>query len=162
MTFRSLLRAHQVCHLVSISSRSLRMTDALTIQEKGKGKRMERSELVCHRCARDVKDAYMRAQANKQTKEEREEAKNQFIRESLPQWLSSLEANCSPHGCCVGLSLSLADISLFHALNDYFSSNKEALDEVLASCPKLRSARDSVAALPGVERWLENRPDNSF
>ena len=110
---------------------------------------------------RDIKDAAARTRTAAGSDENaRNEAMKSFYNDTLPQWLNSLEVVTGPAGVAVGDSVSLADISLYQ-LTEYFTDEDKVID-ALASCPKLRACIATVQSLPGIQRYLENRPQTPF
>lgn len=56
-----------------------------------------------------------------------------------------------------------ADVGLFVRLphNRYFDK-QDACDNTVAGCPKLVKIRDQVAAVPGIAKWVAERPKTAF
>ena len=90
---------------------------------------------------------------------ELENAKTEFITTKLPDWMTKLEKCLSGNGYAIGSSLSLADVTIYSFVCDYFDDKEGALKSV-ASCPKLINSCEKVKA--AAANWLSTRPDTKF
>jgi len=108
---------------------------------------------------RDIKDAWRKTQALKDT--EKQEATAKWFAEDLPGWFGKLEKVVGANGVAVGTKTSLADIALWSLAADSFP-DKDAAAAAIAPHPKLVLIRDHVAALPGLQGWLQKRPLTAF
>ena len=109
---------------------------------------------------RDIKQAYNDAKAGK-TGEDQKAAKTEFITnpEKLPSWFAKLEKTLSGNGFAIGNALSLADVSLYTFVCEYFDDKEAALDAV-SSCPKILNSCEKVKVAAAT--WLATRPVNPF
>ena len=103
---------------------------------------------------RDLKDKYKSAKGAT-----KDEALSTFFSSTMPAFLQKMEAVCSGsgRGPVIGKSLSLADVSLFILIADYFDS-KDRAKEALSGCPKLRASVEAVGADPRIAKYLAERP----
>ena len=94
--------------------------------------------------------------------ESKKEALSKFFETTMPGFFrkmekcAELQGGKSP-GPLVGKSLSLADVSLFILVSEYFD-NKQGAKEALKGCPRLTAAVDAVAAHPNIVNYLAARP----
>jgi hypothetical protein len=77
---------------------------------------------------RDIKQAYNDAKAGKKG-EELYAAKTEFITnpEKLPSWISKLESTLNGDGYAIGSKLSLADVSIYSFICEFFDDKEGAL-----------------------------------
>ena len=68
-----------------------------------------------------------------------------------------MEKLCEGNGPIVGTKLSLADVTLFVLINDYFD-NKQGAQDALRGCPKLRASVDAVGTTAAIATYLTQRP----
>ena len=61
----------------------------------------------------------------------------------------------------MGNKLSLADVSIYSFLVEYFD-NKEGVLEALKDCKKLRRVVETVKLNKKIKNWLTNRPVGSY
>lgn len=103
---------------------------------------------------RDIKQKYNDAKANK-SGDELNAVRTAFVSDELPKWLDKLEFSLGTHGFAVGSKLSLADLTLFHLLRDFFE-DKEAVNALVAD----RSTLLAIVrhAEEPLKHWLETRP----
>lgn len=103
---------------------------------------------------RDIKQKYNDAKGNK-SGDEQNAAKAAFVSDELPKWLDKLEHTLGTNGFAVGSKLSLADLTLYHLLRDFFD-DKEAVNALVAD----RSALLAIVrhTEEPLKHWLETRP----
>ena len=102
---------------------------------------------------RDIKQAYNDAKAGKKG-DELNAAKTEFVTnpEKLPLWISKLESTLSGDGYAIGSNLSLADVSIYSFICEFFDDKEGALaaasssPKVLNSCEKVKVAAASYLA----------------
>lgn len=107
---------------------------------------------------RDIKQKYNDAKAKK-SGDEQNAAKAAFVSDELPKWLDKLQNSVGTNGFAVGSKLSLADLTLFHLLRDYFD-DKDAVNALVAD----RSTLLTIVrhAEEPLKHWLETRPVTPF
>ena len=107
---------------------------------------------------RDLKDQYNKAKATP-GEQAKQEALSGFFDAGLPDFLRRMEACVLPTkgAPLVGKALSLADVSLFVLLTEYFD-NKQGVHAAMAGCPRLQGAVDAVGAHPNIQKYLKERP----
>ena len=111
---------------------------------------------------RDVKDKYQAAKKEA----DKEKAVKTFFGETMPEFMLKVEKACvatSPYGgpAVVGSALSLADVSLYVFLNDFFDDKASALASV-AGCPRLMASLAAVEAEPSIAKYRANRPQTGM
>lgn len=104
---------------------------------------------------RDIKQKYADAKAGK-TGEEQSAAKATFLANDLPTWFGKLENCLDGSGFAVGRRLSLADVSVFNIVQDFFD-DKDASSKAAEAFPKLSSSVAAVSVAAGA--WIASRPD---
>lgn len=120
---------------------------------------------------RDIKDKWCRVRltgglGNSLAKDEA--LTKWFSGGEFSEWLSKLERSVVQAGghqnCAVGDTLSLADLSIWHLLRDYFSSYDSEVRsaEKKANCPKLSRIANKVGELSVIRNWLLCRPHTHF
>jgi glutathione S-transferase len=107
---------------------------------------------------RDFKTDYQTVRKTDESK--RDEAMNNWFSETLPSKLNSLEHLVSST-FSVGGRLSLADVSLFSFLTQFFD-NTEGATNSMNNTPNIKSVVDTVSNLDSVKHWLATRPVTSF
>lgn len=110
-------------------------------------------DMICEHI-RDIKTKYSDAKSNK-SGDELVAAKNAFVTVDLPEWMSKLEFCVGKDGFSVGSKLSLADVSIYLLLNEFFDDKSAAVASI-ASCPGLTSISAGVAIAGKV--WFDSRP----
>ena len=98
-----------------------------------------------------------------------------FATTTLPAWLGKLETVAGDtHGCLVGSSLSLADVSLYYFVCEHFaardaylrgpaaadaagSATADPVATMLKDCPKLAASVDAVRKHPNVVKHVAQR-----
>ena len=113
-------------------------------------------------CLRDFKTAYH----VEKKKENKEEVMNKWFNELLVNKLEVLDSIISNKGgdltgYAVGGKLSLADISIYTFLVDYFD-NKEGVLKAYENCPKLKAIVKTVSENEKIKHWIETRPKGAF
>ena len=108
---------------------------------------------------RDIKDKYQKAKADK-------EEKATFFAEVMPDFMQRLEkvvAGRSVHGegpSLVGSKLSLADVTLYVFLTDFFDDKKSASASI-EGCPRLQAAMKAVGDHAGVVKYRQARDNKA-
>lgn len=113
-------------------------------------------------CLRDFKTAYH----VEKKKENKEEAMNKWFTELLVNKLEVLDSIISNKGTnldgyAVGGKLSLADVSIYTFLVEYFD-NKEGVLKAYENCPKLKAIVKTVGENEKIKHWIETRPVGSY
>lgn len=113
-------------------------------------------------CLRDFKTAY---HAEKK-KENKEEAMNKWFNELLVNKLEVFDSIISNKGSdmsgyAVGGKLSLADVSIYTFLVEYFD-NTEGVLKAYENCPKLKAIVKTVGENEKIKHWIETRPVGSY
>jgi len=103
---------------------------------------------------RDIKDKYQKAKAD-------EDAKAKYFAEEMPELMGKFEAaaaRVSPGAgpALVGKSLSLADITLFNFITDFFD-DKESASSSISKCPRLQASVKAVGEHPGIISYCASR-----
>ena len=107
---------------------------------------------------RDFKNDYQKV---RQTSDgEREQAMNSWFTETLPTKLGALEITVG-NGFSVGERLSLADITIYSFITQFFDNTEGALAATV-NTPNIRSVVELVGNLTTVQEWLTKRPDTPF
>jgi len=111
---------------------------------------------------RDFKTAY---HAEKR-KPNREEAMDNWFKVVLVEKLTKFEKIISNDGMfedefSIGDKLSLADVSIFSFLVEFFD-NKEGVLLAYKDCPKLKAIVENVTNNEKISNWLNNRPVGSY
>jgi len=112
---------------------------------------------------RDLKDQYSKAKATL-GEEAKREALATFFSSTMPQFCAKMEACVARHGGLasvqgplVGKALSLADVTLFVLVNEYFD-NKQGAKAALIGCPRLQASVAAIGSHPNIASYLETRP----
>lgn len=71
-------------------------------------------------------------------------------------WMEKLEAISDSERGVVGGRLSLADVTLYVFVREFFDAKAEAAASI-ANCPKIAKAIDAVAGHPRVHAYLRDR-----
>ena len=107
---------------------------------------------------RDFKTDYQKV---RQTSDEvRASAMNIWFTETLPTKLGDLEVTVG-NGFSVGDRLSLADITIYSFITQFFDNSVGAL-AATSNTPNIRSVVDQVGNLTTVQVWLAKRPETPF
>jgi glutathione S-transferase len=109
-------------------------------------------------CLRDFKTAYH----NEKKKPDKETAMNKWFNELLVNKLEVFDSIVSNKGSdmsgySVGNQLSLADISIYTFLVEYFD-NKDGVLKAYENCPKLKTIVKTVDDNEKIKKWIETRP----
>lgn len=107
---------------------------------------------------RDIKQKYQDCKKDKKD-EELTAAKTDYLVNALPGWMEKLEFCVEKRGYCVGSKLSLADITVYIFINEFFDDVENA-KKSLANCPGLSSACANVAA--AAASWIASRPETKL
>ena len=107
---------------------------------------------------RDIKLKYNEARNNK-SGEELETARKNFLVKDFPVWVSKIEKVVGENGYAVGNKISLADVSIFNILEDYFDL-VEDVQAAVAGLPKLRAIAANVKE--AAKDWIQSRPVTQF
>ena len=113
-------------------------------------------------CLRDFKTAYH----NEKKKPDKEAAMNKWFNELLVNKLEVFDSIISNKGSdmsgyAVGGKLSLADISIYTFLVEYFD-NTEGVLKAYENCPKLKAIVKTVGENEKIKKWIETRPVGSY
>lgn len=119
---------------------------------------------------RDVKDAQMRKRfsmfVKDRTEEEKAKDRTEWFETDMPAMLAKIEASVRltsrAEGCAFGSSLSYADVCIYQMLRETFPAYAEDTLAAAKDCPLLLEICESVATNPGVQKWIESRPDSPF
>ena len=103
---------------------------------------------------RDIKQKYSDIKAGKKG-EELDAAKLEFTANELPKWMSKLEICIGKTGYAVGSKISLADITIYTFVTEYFDDKAGALAST-TSCPGVTAILQNVATI--AKSYLESRP----
>jgi glutathione S-transferase len=112
---------------------------------------------ICE-CLRDFKTDYQTVRKTEES--DREVAMTVWFNETLPSKLNALEHLVNTN-FSVGGRLSLADVSLFSFLTQFFD-NTEAANDSMNNTPNIKSVVETVRSLDSVQQWLNTRPVSSF
>lgn len=108
---------------------------------------------------RDIKQKYNDIKSGKKDAE-LQAAKEKFMKEELPVWFEKLEKSLSGiNGFAIGSSVSLADVSIFNIVRDYFDDLPTA-SAATANAPKLATSAETVSLIAA--DWLSSRPSTPF
>jgi glutathione S-transferase len=103
----------------------------------------------------DVRNEYRRVQSA--TPEKRPEIRAELTSTSLPRWFGHLErllvSNGGGDGFLVGDALSVADLSLWYALE---IAKDNGFGATLSDCPKLGAFYERIAARPRIAAYLKS------
>ena len=107
---------------------------------------------------RDLKEKYQKAKASA----DKAQATATFFDESMPLFLQKMEravslAGCSNGPALVGVSLSLADVTVFVLLADFFG-DKGLVHGSLKLCPRLKASFEAVGSDARICRYRRSRP----
>lgn len=114
-------------------------------------------DAICE-CVRDFKDEYQKVR--RLEGEAREKGMEVWFTTTLPERLQSLEPLVGLN-YSVGESVSLADVTLYSFLTQFFD-NTEGARKALENCPHLKSVVDNVGNLESIDNWLKTRPETPF
>jgi len=105
---------------------------------------------------RDLKDKYNKAK--NVDKEKKEESVKQYFSTEMPAFFGKIEKALPPGSgpALIGTSLSLADVTLYVFVVDYFTDKQLPL-AALDACPRLRASIDAVGKHPGVVKYRAAR-----
>jgi len=111
---------------------------------------------------RDFKTAYH----NEKKKPDKETAIKKWFNETLVEKLEAFEKIISNNGMfedgfSVGDKLSLADVSIYTFLVEYFD-NTEGVLKAYENCPKLKAIVKTVSENEKIKHWIETRPVGSY
>lgn len=133
------------------------------------GETDEESGLIDSYCeyVRDFKTAYQSVRKA----ENKEEAMGTWFGETFPKKLKEFDtllfANLdfqnvdTEHVYAVGNKLSLADITIYSFLVDFFD-NKEGVKKAYENCTKLQKIVKNVGDNPLIQIWIKNREETVF
>ena len=128
------------------------------------GNNMEEAALIDSYCEflRDFKSAYH----VEKRKPNKKEAMDNWFNVMLVEKLKKFEKIISHDGMfedgfSVGDKLSLADISIYSFLVEFFD-NKEGVTLAYKDCPKLNEIVKNVTNNEKISHWLNNRPVGSY
>ena len=107
---------------------------------------------------RDFKTEYQKTRAL--SGEEKEAGMNKWFTETLPTHLKNLDVIVGNTNS-VGNSLTLADISLYSFLTQFFD-NVEGTKAALETTTNLKSVVAHVDSLDSIQAWLKSRPETAF
>ena len=113
-------------------------------------------------CLRDFKTTYH----NEKKKPDKEVAMNKWFNELLVNKLEVFDSIVSNKGSdmsgyAVGGKLSLADVSIYTFLVEYFD-NTEGVLKAYENCPKLKAIVKTVGENKKIKKWIETRPTGSY
>lgn len=119
---------------------------------KDEGEAAQIDAIVEH--CRDVKDKYQKAKGDK-------EEKARFFATVMPNFMQQMDKaveivspKCGP--ALVGGSLSLADVTLFVFLKDFFD-DKDLASAAIAKCPRLLASVEATGANPAIVAYRAKR-----
>ena len=126
-------------------------------------------DCIAEHC-RDVKDAAAKKGfsmfVRDKTEEEKAKARTEWFDEDLPAMLGKIEDSVSDSGnndgYSVGSSISYADVVIWALLRDCSPADAEDTTKAAINCKTLNSIADTIAAHPGVSKWIETRPETMF
>mmetsp|Transcript_1468 Transcript_1468/g.4146 ORF Transcript_1468/g.4146 Transcript_1468/m.4146 type:complete len:273 (+) Transcript_1468:34-852(+) len=102
---------------------------------------------------RDIKDKYQKAKGDKETKAK-------FFATEMPEFMQKMEkaVKLLPGSgpALVGSGLSLADVSLYVFLVDFFTDKADAMASI-DKCPRLKASVSAVAADPKITKYRATR-----
>ena len=81
--------------------------------------------------------------------------------ETLPERLVALEARVGDNGFAVGESTSLADITIYGFVTQFFD-NVEGARKAAETAPRIHKIVERVGDMPSIQGWLESRPETPF
>lgn len=112
---------------------------------------------------RDFKDNYQKVRSS--SPELKDKALQEYFSDTLPCQLSKLnnviKSKQQVSQFVIGKNLSLADITIFLFLTDFFDE-KEMVLKAYEKLDSLKSIVDNVGNLDSVKNWLKNRPQTQF
>jgi prostaglandin-H2 D-isomerase / glutathione transferase len=112
---------------------------------------------ICE-CVRDFKTEYQTIRKSK----DKEKAMETWFVETLPKNLEKLDVLLTGEvGCSVGNTLSLADITIYSFLTDFFD-NKEGAKNAYSSSEKIKQIIENVANNEKIIAWKQSRPETPF
>jgi len=100
---------------------------------------------------RDIKDKYQKAKVT-------DEGKAKWFASEMPEWMGKLEKAVGPSTSAplVGASLSLADVTLYVFLVDFYTDKAAALASI-DKCPRLKASVNAVEKNPAVAKYRAAR-----
>lgn len=102
---------------------------------------------------RDLKDKYQKAKGEPEKKAE-------FFEKTMPEFMGKIEKSLPPakgsSGAVIGKSLSLADVTLYVFVKDFFT-DKAAASASLSKAPRLTASIEAVDKHPGIVKYLAGR-----
>ncbi len=108
---------------------------------------------------RDIKQKYNDSKVGKKDAD-LEAAKTKFISEDLPVWFGKLEKCLSgTNGFAVGSNISLADVTIYSLVNDFFDDLAGAA-AATAAAPRVAASAESVAV--AAASWFQSRPVTKY
>ena len=107
---------------------------------------------------RDFKTEYQKTRSL--TGEEKETGMIKWFSETLPTHLKNLDAIVGTT-YSVGNSLSLADVSLYSFLTQFFD-NVEGTQAALETTSNIKTVVANVQSLESIQEWLKVRPQTAF
>lgn len=128
------------------------------------GETLEEGATIDSYCefVRDFKTAYHKEKMKKNKDEAIDIWFNKTLVEKLEKFDKILSNNgMFDDGFSVGDKLSLADISIYSFLVEFFD-NKDGVVSAYKNCPKLKSIVNNVNSNVNIYNWLQNRPEGSY
>lgn len=105
---------------------------------------------------RDVKDGYQKAKG----KTDKEAAVKEYFDKTMPEFMGKLEKSlpgaANSSGALVGKSLSLADVTLYVFIKDFFDNKAGALASI-DTCPRLKASIEATGKHPNIVKYLKKR-----
>eukprot|EP00316_Scyphosphaera_apsteinii_P000185 CAMPEP_0119308704 /NCGR_PEP_ID=MMETSP1333-20130426/12246_1 /TAXON_ID=418940 /ORGANISM="Scyphosphaera apsteinii, Strain RCC1455" /LENGTH=257 /DNA_ID=CAMNT_0007312537 /DNA_START=32 /DNA_END=804 /DNA_ORIENTATION=+ len=105
---------------------------------------------------RDIKDKYQKAKGDPDQKAE-------YFAKTMPDFMQKIEkaVGLLPGSgpALVGKQLSLADVTLYVFLVDFFTDKKEAMASI-NNCPRLKASIAAIAAEPNIVKYREAAHDD--
>ena len=102
---------------------------------------------------RDIKDKYNKAKGDKETKAK-------YFAETMPEMMGKVEKAVGLLGgsgpALIGSKLSLADLTIYCFLLDFFTDKGAAMASIDA-CPRLKASVNAVGANPNVVNYRAAR-----
>jgi prostaglandin-H2 D-isomerase / glutathione transferase len=110
---------------------------------------------------KDFKTAYQTVR--KLPANQKENGLKEWFADTLKEKLELLEnLLCREHQTfAVGNRLSLADVSLYSFITEFFDDKESAWNSTV-ECPKLRSIVNNVRSNENLTTWVNNRPNTAF
>ena len=108
---------------------------------------------------RDFKTEYQKTRAL--VGDDRDKGMAQWFDETLPERLAALDYLVGKDGYSVGSRTTLADVTLFTFLTQFFD-NVEAATRAMDGAPNIKAVVDRISGLDNVQRWISDRPPTDF